>query len=120
MTYTYKQPDGKKYVISQRIWNKQFGRRGRWPFTHVELYVADDVIISHYTKTILGKLFMILLTPIILLTSGINSGTIHEIKKEIFDKKYGRFGSDRTYKNKRQSSSWDKIQELIKNKKPRK
>lgn len=62
MTYKYEEPDGKKYTVSVKEWNKVFAERGKWPLIKVEVYVQDDKAISHYVVSNTGKVIILLLS----------------------------------------------------------
>ncbi len=112
--YVYKQPKGKKYIISVRKWNKSFAKRGRWPFIRVEAYVSENEAKVQYLVSPIGKLTIILLLPIILPIGMIDSGLKGELTgvyRELFQKRTGSFSSDMVYK--RDDESWSKLMKLI-------
>jgi len=113
--YEYKRPKGKLHRVSIREWDKAFSKRGRWPFVVAEVYLEDDSATVQYVATTTGKVTLILLLPLIMLYCCVECGIKEgwdEYKKSLFDKKYGRFSSDRLYKN-RKGSDWDKLMDLI-------
>ena len=112
--YVYKQPKGKKYIISVRKWNKSFAKRGRWPFIRVEAYVSENEAKVQYLVSPIGKLTIILLLPIFILIGMIDSGlkeTLTVIYIQLFQKRTGSFSSDMVFK--REEKSWSKLMKLI-------
>lgn len=112
--YVYKQPKGKKYIISVRKWNKSFANRGRWPFIRVEAYVSVDEAKVQYLVSPIGKLTIILLLPLLILIGVIDSGmkeVITGVYRELFQKRTGSFSSDMVYRG--QEESWSKLMKLI-------
>ena len=112
--YVYKQPKGKKYIISIRKWNKSFAKRGRWPFVRVEAYVSENVAEVQYLVSPIGKLTIILLLPIFILIGMIDSGlkkTLTVVYRQLFKKRTGSFSYDMVYRW--QEESWSKLMKLI-------
>lgn len=112
--YVYKQPKGKKYIISVRKWNKSFANSGEWPFIRVEAYVSENEAEVQYLVSPIGKLTIILFLPLFLLIGVIDSGmkeVITGVYRELFQKRTGSFSSDMVYK--REEKSWSKLMKLI-------
>ena len=113
--YKYKRPAGDLYIVSQRDWNKTFAKRGRWPFTHVEVYISpeDRFAYCQYTFNWLGKLLLIVGYPVFFLYGMWVQGseeTYQDLKRSIWQKKYGSFSSDAVYRN---TDGWNKLMDLI-------
>ena len=112
--YVYKQPKGKKYIISVRKWNKSFAKRGRWPFIRVEAYVSENEAKVQYLVSPIGKFTIILLIPLLILIGMIEVGlkeTLTVVYRQLFQKRTGSFSSDMVYRW--QEESWSKLMKLI-------
>ena len=113
MTYQYKRPDGELHKVSLRKWHKVFARGGRWPFVVAYVYVTEDRAIIHFKTSVIGKIALVLLLPMIYPVGvflGGHKEVAEEIKRTLFQNKYGSFGVDHAY---RDTESWDKLMWLI-------
>lgn len=116
MSYVYKRPDGELYKISARKWNKAgfSGKISRFTVAHV--YLRDSSASIEFMPSRLGILLFILLLPITYIISVLRCGmpeTHREIKRALFVKKYGSFGTTFIYK-KSACSIWEGLLALLK------
>ena len=113
-SYVYVKPEGVLHKVSIRKWNKQFSKRGRWPFVVVEVYLQEDCAVVHYVTSKIGRTTMWTLSPLLLVIGTLQCGvkeTLHDLKRALFQKKSGAFRSDMVYRF--QEQSWDKLMELL-------
>ena len=112
--YVYVKPKGVLHKVSIRKWNKQFSKRGLWPFVVAEVYLQEDCAEVQFVNSLLGKMVLIALLPLLFIYSVFLVGvkeTLHDLKRLIFLKKYGAFSSDMVYR--KHTESWDKLMELL-------
>lgn len=112
--YVYVKPEGVLHKVSIRKWNKQFSKRGRYPFVVAEVYLQDDCAVVHYVKSKIGIFTMLMLSPLLLIIGTLQCGikeTLHDLKRALFQKKCGAFGSDMVYSEHKES--WDKLMGLL-------
>ena len=113
MSYTYKRPEGKLTKVSIRKWNNTFSRRGRWPFIVAYVYMAEDRATIHYKIGAVGKITLFALLPALYLFGVFAQGhseTVDDLKRSIWQNKYGSFSSDVVFNN---SNSWFKVKALL-------
>jgi len=116
MSYTYKQPEGDKYKVSMRDWNKIFEKRGSWPLMGAEVYVNSKRAIIQYVPTITGKVAFALCLPVLYLYGIFHQGvpeTNSDVKDVFFCKSRGSFSSDRVWKGS-SGDGWQRLNKLIK------
>ena len=109
MTYQYKRPDGELHKVSLRKWHKVFARRGRWPFVVAYVYINHLGAVIHFKTSVIGKIALVLLLPVLYLVGvflGGHKEVAEEIKRTLFQNKYGAFGVDHAYHD---TESWDKL-----------
>ena len=114
MKYKYVKPEGVLHKVSIRKWNKQFGKRGRYPFVVAEVYLQEDCATVHYVASSVGMLVMWLLSPLLLIIGTLECGikeSLHDLKSGLFQKKCGGFSSDMVYR--KHEDSWNKLMELL-------
>lgn len=112
--YVYVKPKGVLHKVSIRKWNKQFSKRGLWPFVVAEVYLQSDCAKVHYVNSKIGFVTVLMLSPLLLIIGTLQCGikeTLYELKRALFQKKCGAFGSDMVYR--RQEKSWNKLMELL-------
>ena len=111
--YVYKEPDGKKYTVSIRKWNKVFSKGGVWPLVRAEVFVREDEAECQYVVSAIGKIVVLLGLPIFYLIGTFSAGfrEAHEgILDILFNKSRGAFSSDLCKKGGR---DWEKLMEII-------
>lgn len=114
MDYKYEAPEGEKYRVSIRKWNKVFPKRGTWPFTSVTVYVNGGVARIEFTASIVTKILLIVLAPIFFAYAIFICGAKQAYKEYfdiLLDKSRGKFISDAAYR--KHTESWRKIMKLI-------
>lgn len=112
--YVYVKPEGVLHKVSIRKWNKQFSKRGMWPLAVAEVYLQADCAEVHYVTSKIGVVTMLILFPLLLIIGTLQCGikeTLHDLKRALFQKKCGAFGSDMVYR--KHKESWDKLMELL-------
>jgi len=115
MSYEYKRPEGDKYKVSIREWNKVFPKRGTWPFVSVTVYVSGLTEATiEFTTSKTTKSLLVVLAPIFYLYGILVCG-LSQAHKEyldaLFDRRRGAFSSDMAYN--RDTESWRKLMKLI-------
>ena len=76
--------------------------------------MEDDAATVQYVISPVGKVFLVAAFPIFLIIGIFVCGlkeAYTDIKRAIFDKKYGSFSSDRVYKE--ENPSWEKLMTLV-------
>lgn len=104
--YVYIKPKGVLHKVSIRKWNKQFNKRGMWPFVVAEVYLQSDCAKVHYVTSKIGVVTMLMLSPLLLIIGTLQCGineTLHDLKRALFQKKCGAFGSDMVYRKHKES-----------------
>ena len=99
MSYQYKDPtcEGfKRIKVSKNNHNKVFKYNNRTfirdLLTTVEYYEKDDCIKVQIVPSLLGKLLLIVISPIHILIHGlVNKDAYRDILRGLFPKKYGAF-----------------------------
>lgn len=112
--YVYVKPDGVLHKVSMRKWNKQFSKRGRYPFVVAEVYLQDGCAEVHYVASKIGIVTILVLSPLLLIIGTLQCGikeTLYDLKTALLQKKYGAFSSDTVYRE--HNESWDKLMELL-------
>lgn len=112
--YVYVKPKGVLHKVSIRKWNKQFSKRGMWPFVVAEVYLQADCAEVHYVNSKIGFVTMLALSPLLLIIGTLLCGikeTLYDLKRALFQKKHGAFGSDMVYRGHKES--WDKLMVLL-------
>lgn len=112
--YVYIKPKGVLLKVSISKWNKQFNKRGMWPFVVAEVYLQSDCAEVHYVTSKIGVVTMLILFPLLLIIGTLQCGikeTLHDLKRVLLQKKYGAFSSDMVYR--KHKESWDKMMELL-------
>ena len=120
--YVYKRPTGKHYRVSIKNWNKYYGRRGKYPYVESNIYVDGDTAIAQHSISIIGKILLILFSPLIYTVNTLAGGigeTHSSFTDAIFDISRGKFSSDPIYKYTTSnnmvviSSEWLKLRALV-------
>ena len=106
--YQYKRPKGIKYNLSIKAYNSRFAKRGRYPFTSVEVYVEEDQAKIFFRPSLVGKGTILLISPFMypLLIIKYGYEETHTAFKDVFfDKQRGAFTEERIYR--RHELQWD-------------
>lgn len=114
MKYKYKEPKGKRHVVSMRKWNKTFARRGRWPFVVAHVYIDQDYATAQFLPSVIGKLTILALSPLIYMIGGFVYGIKDAhggVADTLFCKSRGAFSSDIIYKSK--GDGWDRLMRIV-------
>ena len=107
--FQYKRPRGKRYLLDIRDYNKAFCTRGRYPFTTVEVYVAEDQADLHFRPSLFGKTLLMVLSPLFYVIMTVQHGykeTHTAFKEVLYDKQRGSYSTERIYRKNVENWAW--------------
>lgn len=81
-------------VTLRQLYAMGLAKRGRPLFIRADVYACKTHGVIEYRKNLLCKMILLLLAPLLFLVDGFNRRTLHEIKRELSQSKYGSFSSD--------------------------
>ena len=100
--YKYESPLTKGFVkiyLPRKFHKEIFPRRKLTPFIKYDYYLSDNAVIIEQYANLLGKICTLLLFPLIVFMVGIKEAVI-EVKRTLFQQKYGSFSVDCTFNKK--------------------
>lgn len=108
-SFKYKRPEGVRHKVSMKDYNAKYCNRGRKYLTFVEVFVTEDMATLHFRPTILGKIVLLLIMPILYVLLTLKYGYTEAntaYKDVIFDKSRGSFSVDVRYRKHPEDWEW--------------
>ena len=101
----------KVYKVSILKWNKEFGKRGRWPFIVSYVHLDGDKAIVHHKLGIIGRIIVFLMSPLLYIYGVFAEGhkeSVRMLSGLLFQDNHG---SDEIRKC---EPGWDKLMDMLK------
>lgn len=107
--YFYRKPEGKKYSLSVRDYNRNFAKRGRFLLTKIEVFTDEKQAVLMFRPSLLAKFIYLLTLPVLYPILSFIHGyrEINSNYKDIFfDKSRGSYQEERFYRNDFERWAW--------------